>query len=481
MLNDVDLVRKARSDDQNAFCQLVERYQHYVYRIVYTRIPYREDAEDVTQETFANAFLRIKQIREPHKFKHWLSRIAANTCTDWLRSRRQEREVASPLDVEEPSTLNEQSLQNHTDAQRLEGLWDAVNSLPEIHREVVILHYFDGYTYEEISEALDIPVSTVQGRLQMARSRLRTEFSSAVVALNLSQLQAPDGLVQKVMESIRHLSPVPKGNVGRIIPSLLIIGTLTLMVVLLYAVRYRRVENPQQVENQSQKSIIFYDDFEDGDVSDWIGGYYTGQADLDGKQPGTPSIIAARDAAASGNLGLQFTREAGFGNTAIVSSPELGSLTTTFQIDFDIIPGESWHHFSMGKSAPHLTQDETGVIMFGLNLGVSAGVGRVSLYAQNHPRIGYYTPNTFYHVTMIVDPTTSRFDITITGTLRDMDNNPVHSITMTDVPFVIPVSSSGALRYINLFQNNRNASGMMGLDNVSIRVLSTTEIASPAQ
>jgi len=215
--------------------------------------------------------------------------------------------------------------------------------------------------------------------------------------------------------------------------------------------------------------IIFSDDFEDGDVSDWTGGYYSGRADLGGKQSGAPSITATEYAAASGDFGLQFTREAGFGNTAIVSSPELGSLATTFQMDFDIIPGERWHHFFVGELPPHLTYDETRTVMFGINLGMSGGIGYVSLYAQNHPRIGYYTPNTFYHVTFIAEPTTSRFDITITGALRDMDNNPVHSITVTDVTFVRPVSSGGALRYINLWQNYRHAIGTMGLDNVVVK------------
>jgi len=106
------------------------------------------------------------------------------------------------LDIQEPSTRNEKSLQNHADAQRLERLWDAVNSLSDIHREAVTMHYFDGYTYEEISEALSIPVSTVQDRLQVARKELRTEFSSDVAALNLSQLRAPDGLVQRIMEAM---------------------------------------------------------------------------------------------------------------------------------------------------------------------------------------------------------------------------------------------------------------------------------------
>jgi len=122
----------------------------------------------------------------------------------------------------------------------------------------------------------------------------------------------------------------------------------------------------------------------------------------------------------------------------------------------------------VGELAPHLTHDETLTNMFGINFGATTGVGYISLSAQNNPQIGYYTPNTFYHVTLIVNPTTSLFDITITGALRDTDDNPVSSITLKDVGFSGPVSQGGALRYINLWQDYRDASGTMGLDNVEI-------------
>jgi len=256
------------------------------------------------------------------------------------------------LDIQEPSTLNEQSLQNHADAQRLERLWDAVNSLSDIHREAVTMHYFDGYTYEEISEALGIPVSTVQDRLQVARKELRTEFSSDVAALNLSQLRAPDGLVQRIMEAIRNLSPIPKGNVGRFMPSLLIVGVLTITMALFYAVRYRSEENQHQAENQSQdNNLVFFDDFDDGDVSDWERGYYKGEMDLDGKLNGAPTALVSSGVAASGNYGLQFLREQW--GLYITTISNIGSLTNRLQVDFGILADHHQYFIWVLREDPH--------------------------------------------------------------------------------------------------------------------------------
>jgi len=482
MLDDAALVQKARNGDQTAFRELVTRYQHYVYRIVYTRTPYQADAEDLTQETFTTAFLRLKQLREPHKFKPWLRRIAVNTCTDWLRSRRQEREVATSLDREEPSTLNEQSLQNHADAQCLERLWDAVNSLSDIHREAVIMHYFDGYTYEEISEALGIPVSTVQGRLQVARKELRTEFSSAIAALNLSQLRAPNGFVQRVMETIRNLSPIPKGNVGRFMPSLLIVGVLTITMALFYVMRYRSEENQQQAENQSQNAnLVFFDDFDDGDISDWEKGYYKGEQDLDGKLDGTPIALASPDAATSGNYGLQFIKEQwGLYIVAVISSPAFGPLTNRFQVDFDILLDHHHYFIWMGEARPFETYDEQQTHRFGITFNRGRNI---RLRASGYPVLGNYIPNKFYHVTMVADLTANFFDVTVAGpSLIDKEGNPVDSLTMTNLVFEYPVSTLG-IRCINLWVSSTPTPEFVavGLDNVSVRDLSIAETESPAQ
>ncbi|MBC8234134.1 RNA polymerase sigma factor [bacterium] len=265
--DDATLVQKARNDDKVAFGELVNRYQHYLYQTVYARLLNREDAEDLAQEAFCKAFLCLKQLKEPDKFKYWLKQIAVNTCTDWLRSHSKKHEVSEPLVKNTRTTLNDQTIQNFSDTQILEELRDAINSLSEVNREAVIRHYFEGYSYQEISQDLGIPVSTVRSRLQEARKNLRVDLASVAIALNLSELRAPSDFVQRVMESIKHLHPTPKGNVGRFIPSF-IIGFLALSTVLFFIVKYQSDKNQSQLNTPPQtNNTLLFDDFEDGDYT----------------------------------------------------------------------------------------------------------------------------------------------------------------------------------------------------------------------
>jgi len=322
----------------------------------------------------------------------------------------------------------------------------------------------------------------VQGRLQVARKELRTEFSSAIAALNLSQLRAPNGFVQRVMETIRNLSPIPKGNVGRFMPSLLIVGVLTITMALFYVMRYRSEENQQQAENQSQNAnLVFFDDFDDGDISDWEKGYYKGEQDLDGKLDGTPIALASPDAATSGNYGLQFIKEQwGLYIVAVISSPAFGPLTNRFQVDFDILLDHHHYFIWMGEARPFETYDEQQTHRFGITFNRGRNI---RLRASGYPVLGNYIPNKFYHVTMVADLTANFFDVTVAGpSLIDKEGNPVDSLTMTNLVFEYPVSTLG-IRCINLWVSSTPTPEFVavGLDNVSVRDLSIAETESPAQ
>ena len=79
------LVEKARSGDPGAFSELVNRYHRDVYRTVYNRMLSREDAEDITQDTFIKALTSLHQLGSPHKFKQWIRRIAINACANHVK------------------------------------------------------------------------------------------------------------------------------------------------------------------------------------------------------------------------------------------------------------------------------------------------------------------------------------------------------------------------------------------------------------
>lgn len=229
----------------------------------------------------------------------------------------------------------------------------------------------------------------------------------------------------------------------------------------------------------SDVEALFSDDFEDGDVSDWNSGYYKGEADLDGKLSGTPAFATSADASASGKFGLRFTKNR-TGNyiTAIVSSPKFGPLTSRFQVDFDIVPDKYQHIVWLGEAGPFETHNERQISRFGIYFSK----GKIGLRGQGFPALGQYNPNSFYRVTMVAEPLSNLFDVTVTGpSLRNAKGNPVDRLTMTNQRFEIPMSAGG-IRRINLWAApTYTPDSTVGLDNVVVRDLSAAGTASPVQ
>lgn len=140
------------------------------FRVAFSVLRHREDAEDVAQDAFAHAHRTFRQLRDREKFKAWIVRMVWRLALDRRRSerRRQTREqyVASPL-VTEPAQADERAAQ----------LWQAIDALPDKLRIVVVLAGIEGHDMREVSSVLGIPQGTVKSRLHEARQRMR-EFLS---------------------------------------------------------------------------------------------------------------------------------------------------------------------------------------------------------------------------------------------------------------------------------------------------------------
>ena len=169
------LIRRARRGDQLALGVLIRRYQNYVYRLCYLVMRNEQDAEDMTQETFVRACRALPrfEIREEASFEAWLYRISVNCCRS--RMRRKWYQVLpwpdpAPQLVVEPEEQPERRLLR---AERRNTVMEAVDTLGEKHRLVVILRYYAGLSNEEIAQVLKIPSGTVRSRLHTARQRLK--------------------------------------------------------------------------------------------------------------------------------------------------------------------------------------------------------------------------------------------------------------------------------------------------------------------
>jgi RNA polymerase sigma-70 factor (ECF subfamily) len=170
-----ELVRRCQRGDELAIGALIRRYQNYVFRLCFLVMRSEQDAEDMAQETFIRAFRALPrfEVREGASFEAWLYRIAVNACRS--RMRRKWYQVLpwpspAPDVVAEPEAQPDRQVIK--DERRNEVL-EAIDSLGEKHRLVVILRYYAGLSNEEIAQTLSIPSGTVRSRLHTARQRLK--------------------------------------------------------------------------------------------------------------------------------------------------------------------------------------------------------------------------------------------------------------------------------------------------------------------
>ena len=172
------LVALSQEGDLTAFNALVEAYQGQVYSLCWRMLGLREAAEDATQEAFLAAYRNIRRFRGPG-FRAWLLRIAANAATDELRRRQRRPQVS----LEAPTSGSETALDPPDTAagpeelalrrERARHIQAALLTLPGDQRLAVILSDVQGFTYEEIGEAMGSSLGTVKSRISRGRARLR--------------------------------------------------------------------------------------------------------------------------------------------------------------------------------------------------------------------------------------------------------------------------------------------------------------------
>lgn len=206
------LVRKVLSGDKDAFEPLVEQHKGSVYAMVVGKTGDFASAEDIVQETFVEAFRQLKSLKDPAKFRAWVRGIAMNLSNEWIRKRKRNvpiddldnsKKAAFQSDVL-PESFVRLPAAPDSDFEKEEMrnyVLQAVERLSEKYREVVLLHYMEGLKYREIAEMLDVPESTVLGRLQVGRDQLREELLP-IVEETLKEQQPTSELTRKVMAAL---------------------------------------------------------------------------------------------------------------------------------------------------------------------------------------------------------------------------------------------------------------------------------------
>lgn len=183
-LEDRHLIERARDGDEPAFAELVRRFERPVFSLVYRLVRHREIAEDLAQEAFVKVYQNLDRFDSKYKVSSWLFKIAHNHTIDHLRRRRlntlsiEGSPYADHAEGEERSRLTLAS-EDETPEAELESrelgdaIEQAIGRLRPQYRTAVILRHIEGRAYEEIADAMDLPLGTVKTYLHRARAELQ--------------------------------------------------------------------------------------------------------------------------------------------------------------------------------------------------------------------------------------------------------------------------------------------------------------------
>jgi len=180
-LTDEQLVGLAVSENPEAFGEIVKRWERKIFALCFGMLGSEADARDATQESFISAYRNLANFRGEAKVSSWLHRIAVNQCLTIKRRAKtrsedfldedesaEDRTFVAPAHLSPARTIEQN--------ERLTLVRQAVGSLPTDLRQVIVMKEFEEMTFQEISQTLELPLSTVKSRLYAALKQLRLKL-----------------------------------------------------------------------------------------------------------------------------------------------------------------------------------------------------------------------------------------------------------------------------------------------------------------
>lgn len=183
-IRELELVKRAKAGDMQAFEDLVLQYEKMVYNVAFRMMNHTEDAYDISQEVFIKAFRNMKNFDERSTFSTWIYRITTNACIDEMRKRKgketqsMDKEIQGDEGgyqkefVDSDATPEEVVVQQEDKSE----IMQALDTLSEEHKTIVVLRDIRGLSYDEIAEITETSLGTVKSRLSRGRKQLQTEI-----------------------------------------------------------------------------------------------------------------------------------------------------------------------------------------------------------------------------------------------------------------------------------------------------------------
>ncbi len=183
--SDAELVRQSQAGDRASFDVLVRRHWTLAYNIAHRMLGDQDRASDATQAAIVRAYRALARFRQDATFSTWLYRIVTNVCLDQLRQQDRGTQSLTLLDGGDGDGLEEMEIPDATgdpaaaaeQQERQALVQTALTRLAPDHRAVLAMYDLSGLSYEEIADALEVPLGTVKSRLNRARHALKEELA----------------------------------------------------------------------------------------------------------------------------------------------------------------------------------------------------------------------------------------------------------------------------------------------------------------
>ena len=264
--DDVQLIHSILSGNDEAFTTLVGKYEKSVHALVWRKIGDFHFAEEITQDTFLQAYKKLATLRNPNQFAGWLYVIATNLCKRWLQKQKlptQSLEGTSVVEIENASYKRYVSEQRETEVaeHRHEIVKKLLQRLPESERTVVTLYYLGEMTVKEIGKFLGVSVNTINSRLRRAKKRLQ-EREERLIQEMLGSIQLPVSFIENIGRQIANVKPMPSPPAAKPLLPWTALGTAAVLIVLglgvgnQYLAHYQK---PYSFEAESEHLIEIVD------------------------------------------------------------------------------------------------------------------------------------------------------------------------------------------------------------------------------
>ena len=264
--DDVQLIHKILSGDDEAFTALVKKHQKGVHALAWRRIGDFHHAEEITQDTFVRVYKHLPKLKDHNQFSGWLYVITNRLCNTWLQDKKSligSLEDVPVVEVHRTSYERYISEQHETNDRehRQELVKKLLEKLPESERTVMTLYYLGEMTTREISKFLGVSVHTITSRLQRARERLKQDEELLVQEV-LGSVPLSASLTESIVQKVADIKLTPPATGKPLLPWAAFGAAVVLVTLLLLGLSNQYLnyfQKPYSFEAQSKPTIEIID------------------------------------------------------------------------------------------------------------------------------------------------------------------------------------------------------------------------------